>query len=223
MEILSKIVRGIASIPLIGGALVFVLAFLPLLAVVPLNLSNGLSMIIGGLLMAAWCYFLKAKNIINIVTPFIPFPLWIFAVIMAIAGVYGMITNAWDDSKIDAERVPQEITPSKRFPTPAPKPEPEPVSIPEADPVEFNNAEKIQEANSIDFNKMKDEAAENALKEMQKALKDLEELSESIGQEKLDEIINAQGSSDNSMNFEETMAEMRKQIAELKSQGYGAN
>ena len=35
-------------------------------------------------------------------------------------------------------------------------------------------------------------------------------------------MINAQGNADNAMNFEEAMAEMRKQIAELKSQGYGA-
>ena len=198
MEIISKIVRTLASLPLVGGALVFVLGFLPLLLIIPLNLSNGVSMIIGGLLMAAWCYFLKAKNIINIVTPLIPIPLWILGFVMAIAGVYGIVTNAWDDSNVNAETVPQEITPSKSVASPEPEPEPEPepgleietqvqqqTVEPDAAPLE--KEKMIQQANSIDLDKVRDEAAEKALVHMEKALADLEELSESIEQEKLEE------------------------------------
>ncbi|MDH3608586.1 MAG: hypothetical protein OEQ24_04990 [Gammaproteobacteria bacterium] len=55
-------------------------------------------MIIGGLLTAAWCYLLNAKNIINIVTPVIPIPNWVLGIVLAIGGVYGIITNAWDKS-----------------------------------------------------------------------------------------------------------------------------
>ena len=224
METLGKIVRGLASIPIIGGALVFVLGFFPLLAIVPLNLSNGLSLILGGLLMAAWCYFLNVKKIINIVTPLIPIPLWILGIVMALAGVYGMVTNKWDDGKDGAETVPQEITPLKSVSEPDLQLKQGQDQMPlsksgAVDPVDVSSANKIQEANSIDLEKMKDEASEKALVHLEQALKNMEELSESIGQEKLDEIINAQGDegSDNAMNIEEAMNEMRKQIAELKS------
>ena len=49
---------------------------------------------------------------------------------------------------------------------------------------------------------------------MQQVRAGVEELSESIRQENLDEIINTQRRSENAMSFEETMAEMRKQIAQ---------
>ncbi|MDH3608585.1 MAG: hypothetical protein OEQ24_04985 [Gammaproteobacteria bacterium] len=81
---------------------------------------------------------------------------------------------------------------------------------------------KLQEANNIDLDKARDKAAEQALKQMEQSLKDMERISEMVGQENLQEIKDAQGGSENSMNLEEAMAEMRKQIAELKSQGYGS-
>lgn len=232
MEILSKIIRGIASIPLVGGFFVLIVGFLPVIALIPLNLSTGLTMIIGGVLTAVWCYLLNAKKIINIVTPVFPIPNWVLGVLMAIGGVYGMVTNAWDDSKIDAERVPQEITPSKNVPAPVPelKPEPAPVSIPEtsvqdeaANAEAMENTKKLQEAKNVDLDKIRDEASERALVQMEKSLDEMKKLSEQLGPEKLQEIFDAQGSSENSMNFEEAMAEMQKQIDALKSQGYGAD
>jgi len=224
METLGKIIRGIASIPVVGGALVFVLGFLPVIAVIPLNLSNGLSMIIGGLLMAAWCYFLNAKKLINIVTPLIPIPLWILGIVMSIAGVYGIVTNKWDDKKVDTEMVPQEITPSKTVQEPTMKPE----SKSEVHPGKKVENEAIHEQSNsseqdkkIDLDTERDKASEYALEQMEKALEDMKNLKETLGEEKIQEIYDSQGS-DNTMNFEEAMAEIQKQIDDLKQQGYGA-
>jgi len=58
---------------------------------------------------------------------------------------------------------------------------------------------------------------------MEKSLDEMKKLSEQLGPEKLQEIFDAQGGSENSMNFEEAMAEMQKQIDALKSQGYGTD
>ncbi len=188
-------------------------------------------MIIGGLLIAAWCYLLKAKNIINIVTPVIPIPNWVLGIVLAIGDVYGIITNAWDKSGTAPEVFIEDVEPSVNAPASISKPEPAPapVSIPtpsvqnEAEKAAvMENAKKLQEANNIDLDKARDKAAEQALKQMEQSLKDMERISEMVGQEKLQEIKDAQGGSENSMNLEEAMAEKRKQIAELKSQEYGS-
>ena len=213
--------------------MVFVFGFLPLLLIIPLNLPNGISMIIGGLLMAAWCYFLKAKNVINIVTPLIPIPLWILGVVMAIAGVYGMVTNAWD--KPDADVVRQEMTTSKNVftPEPLPKNAPEdtqnPIAISKPDPAAIEKEKRLLQADINDLNKLKDKESEKALivleeslASMEQAKIGMEEISETIGQEKFDEMMNEQLGFDYAIKLEEQMTELRKQIAELKSKGYGA-
>ncbi len=41
---------------------------------------------------------------------------------------------------------------------------------------------KLQEANSIDLDKARDKAAEQALKQMEQSLKDMERISEMVGQ-----------------------------------------
>lgn len=222
MEALAKIIRGIASIPVVGGYFVLLVGFLPIVGLIPLGLSTGMLLLLGGVLIALWCFFLSAKNIINIVTPIIPIPNWVLGVVMAIAGVYGMVTNAWDDDHTDSELVRKEVVSSKSVASPVeaePKLEAEMQLKSKA--VE-ENAIHLQQESQTEFDKIKDEAYEKALVDMQSALADLEELSESIGQEKLDELLGEQVSSENSLNFKEAMAEMRKQIAELKSQGYGA-
>jgi|GEM_PF-3888502 len=227
MEMLGKIVRGLASIPIIGGALVFVLGFLPLLLVIPLNLSNGISMIIGGLLMATWCYFLSAKKIINIVTPLLPLPLWIFGVIMALAGVYGIVTGKWDESKVEPETVmqsePVESTPDQ--PVPA-KPEVSTVDTPKVEQLEKQQdpaaVEKALEARQTELKTYQDEAAETALVQLQESLESMKQLEKTVGKEKLQEIMQAHGDGENSINFEDAMAEMQRQIDDLKRKGYGA-
>lgn len=226
MEILSKIIRGIASIPLVGGFFVLIVGFLPVIALIPLNLSTGLTMIIGGVLTVVWCYLLKAKKIINIVTPVFPIPNWVLGVLMVIGGIYGVFTNAWDDSKIDAERVPQEITPSKNVPAPVPelKPEPAPVSIPEtsvqdeaANAEAMENTKKLQEAKNVDLDKIRDEASERALVQMEKFLDEMKKLSEQLGPEKLQEIFDAQGGSENSMNFKKPWRKCRNKLIHLRA------
>lgn len=219
MEKLSKIIRGIASIPGVGGLFVLILGFSPLLLVIPLNLSNGISMIIGGLLMAAWCYFLSAKKIINIVTPLIPIPLWILGVVMAIAGVYGIITNKWDETETTPEVSMPEVKQSIQEPAMVEKPEAEPE--PESEQITKHEQPEISpEIPQQSSNADQDKAAEYALEQMEKALEDMKVLEKTLGAEKIQEIYDAQGV-ENTVSFEEAMAEMQKQIDDLKRQGYG--
>lgn len=140
MEILGKIIRGIASIPLVGSFFVLIVGFLPFIALLPFKLSIGVVMIIGGLLTAAWCYLLNAKNIINIVTPVILIPNWVLGIVLAIGGVYGIITNAWDKSGTAPEVFIEDVESSVNAPASISKPEPAPVSIPT--PSVQNEAEK---------------------------------------------------------------------------------
>lgn len=237
MEILSKIIRGIASIPLFGGYFVLLVGFFPIVGLIPLGLSTGMLLVIGGLMVAAWCYFLKAKNIINIVTPIIPIPNWVLGVVMAIAGVYGMVTNTWDESNTDPDLVRQEMTAPKSVSVPEnvqkpvtiPKPDLVDPDLTKPDTAELEKEIMLQEASSIDLSKMRDEASKEGLIALEEALAGLEqvkinmeEISKSIGQEKFDQMMGEQMGSDYSMILEEDMAELRKQIAELKSKGYGA-
>lgn len=212
MEIIGKIVRGLASIPLIGGALVFILGFLPLLAVIPLNLPNGLSLIIGGLLMAAWCYFLSAKKIINNLTPLLPLPLWIFGVIMALAGVFGIVTGTWDKPTTEPETVMQS----------------ESDSISSESAIDSVSEPVVEQVTKQDRSEMshqmskteQDKALDETLQNMEKSLEDLKALEKTIGAEKIQKIYDAQDT-ENSLSFKEAMAEMQKKIDELKRQGAG--
>jgi hypothetical protein len=228
MEMISKIVRTLASIPVIGGALVFVLGFLPVILVLFLDLSNGLSMIIGGLLMAAWCYFLNAKKIINIVTPLIPIPLWIIGIVMALAGVYGIITNKWDESDAAPEVVNEKVKPSGGYSDRAVKPQkqPEPASNQEREQapaeVEDSLVEKPLDDRKVELEKLQKKAGDEALVQMEKSLEDMKKLSESLGKEQFEKIINSHGESENVLTLEDLMAKLQKQIDELKSQGYGS-
>ncbi len=206
MGFLVKIVRVLASLPIIGGALVFVIGFFPLLAIIPLNLSTGLSILIGGLLTAAWCYFLSAKKVINIVTPFIPIPLWIIGILVSGIGVYGIITNTWDETGTNTEVVMPETKSSANEPVPAAKPD----TTPDTD-----NKRK-QPAEDVDFDQVRRDAEDYALEQMERSFEDMQRVLEEIGPDKFEEVFNAQRGNEDFMSFEEAMVEMEKQIDELR-------
>ena len=90
MEAFGKVIRGLCSIPLVGGVIALLIGILPFFLILPFPdgpykyLLNAL----GGILVAGWCYFLSKKKIINIVTPLLPVPFWVLGILMAIAGVY---------------------------------------------------------------------------------------------------------------------------------------
>lgn len=69
MDKLIKAVRTLASIPILGNLIFLVVSFLPLFLAFMLKVSLGLALIIGGLGMAALCYFLQTKNVIKILAP----------------------------------------------------------------------------------------------------------------------------------------------------------
>lgn len=92
MDKLIQIIRTIANIPILGNLILIVISFVPLLLAFQLKVSAGLTYIIGGLLMCAFFYFLKAKNVINILAPG-GIPMWIVGVLIALFGVYVMVTG----------------------------------------------------------------------------------------------------------------------------------
>jgi len=90
MEMIGKVVRGICSIPVIGGYLALIVGLLPLIIAIPFvdGPYKYLATAVAGLLIAAWCFFLSKKKIINIVTPLVPIPFWIFGILITIFAVY---------------------------------------------------------------------------------------------------------------------------------------
>ena len=90
MEMIGKVVRGICSIPIIGGYLALIVGILPLIIVIPFidGPYKYLVTAVAGLLIAAWCFFLSKKKIINIVTPLLPIPFWVFGILISIFAVY---------------------------------------------------------------------------------------------------------------------------------------
>lgn len=233
METIPKIVRALASLPLVGGVLVFVLGFLPLLLIIPLNLSNGLTMVIGGLLMAAWCYFLNVKKIINIVTPLIPIPLWILGIVMALAGVYGMATNKWDDSATEPKVINESIQPSGTETNSTVQPreqtesesENKPENKPERKPerkIEPAEVERNVEQPNLELEHLREGAAESVVKQLEKSLEGMKALSETLGKEQFEKVINSNGNSEETRTLEDVTEKIQQQIDELKSQGHGS-
>ncbi len=235
MDTLVKIVRTLASLPIIGGALVFVLGFFPLLAVIPFNLSTGLSIIIGGLLVAAWCYFLSAKKIINIVTPFIPIPLWVVGLLMAMVGVYGVITNAWDETEATSDVVMPETKPAIKEIAPITQPETTSDVVNEADQEALREQVKQLEQEQLigkekkqEFEKALEKARQEAKAQAPKVIAQMEESLENIKKlkgteaEKQYEAIMKTQDPENAMTLDEAIAEMEKAIEDFKNSAYGA-
>jgi len=94
METLGKWLRGVSSIPVIGGFIALLVGILPVILLLPVYFkvdgtpNTYLVNVIAGLLIAAWCFWLSKKNIMNIVTPVLPIPFWILGILIAIAGLY---------------------------------------------------------------------------------------------------------------------------------------
>lgn len=93
MDKLIKIIRTIAALPIVGNLVLIAISFFPLILAFMSKVSLGWALIIGGLGMAAVCYFLKAKNVINILAPG-QIPMWIVGVLITLAGVYSLVSNA---------------------------------------------------------------------------------------------------------------------------------
>lgn len=94
MDTVSKLIRSACSLPLIGGVLALVIGFLPALIALPVLSSNThIANMTIGVLVACWCYLLTRKNVINIVFPIVPIPLWIGGILMFLFGTYGLIAN----------------------------------------------------------------------------------------------------------------------------------
>ncbi|MFK7816288.1 MAG: hypothetical protein AB8B92_08125 [Gammaproteobacteria bacterium] len=92
MDKLIKIFRAIAAFPIVGNLLLIAISFFPLLLAFMTKVSLGLALIIGGLGMAAVCYFLKAKNVINILAPG-QIPMWMVGIVITLCGVYSLVSN----------------------------------------------------------------------------------------------------------------------------------
>ncbi len=90
MEALGKVIRGCCSIPVIGGFVTLLIAFLPLIIAIPFidGPYKYLAVAVAGLLIAAWCFFLGKKKIINIVAPVIPIPMWILGLVITVLALY---------------------------------------------------------------------------------------------------------------------------------------
>jgi len=90
MEAIGKTVRGICSIPFIGGFVALIIALLPIVIAFPFVDSpyKYLVTAVAGLLIAGWCYFLAKKNIINIVAPVIPVPFWLMGLVISAVAIY---------------------------------------------------------------------------------------------------------------------------------------
>ncbi len=94
MNKITQVVRKLAAVPIFGNLFLLVISFSPLILAFMLKVSLGLALIIGGLGMAAVCYFLKHKNIINILIPG-GIPVWILGLVLTALGVYSLISNAF--------------------------------------------------------------------------------------------------------------------------------
>ncbi|MGH1485263.1 MAG: hypothetical protein ACRBCI_03515 [Cellvibrionaceae bacterium] len=91
MEIVKKIVNGICSVPVVGGYLALLVAFAPALPIFLIGIDKSVAAVIGGLLIAIWCFALAKFNIIRIVTPFLPIPMWAFGLLIAGYGAYSLL------------------------------------------------------------------------------------------------------------------------------------
>ncbi|MFK7816287.1 MAG: hypothetical protein AB8B92_08120 [Gammaproteobacteria bacterium] len=231
MEILTKIIRGIASVPVVGGVFVFVIGFLPLLLLFPLNLSNGLMLIIGGLFVAAWCYFLQVKKIINIVLPVIPIPLWTLGIVMVLSGVYQTIFGNFGDVQPAPEVVKESIKPSvnateqmQSETSMAVEPDQEALreEVKRLEQEQVIGQEKKQEFEQA-LEKAKQEAKEMAPKviaQMQDSLESIKKLKGTPAAEQYEAIMKSQNP-ENPMTIDDAIAEMEQAIEDFKQSAYG--
>jgi len=94
MELLGKTLRGLSSIPVIGGFVALLIGILPVILLLPVYFkvdgtpNEFLVHVVAGVLIAAWCFWLSKKKIMNIVTPFLPLPFWILGILIALGGLY---------------------------------------------------------------------------------------------------------------------------------------
>lgn len=238
MEMLSKIIRGIASIPVVGGIFVFLIGFLPLILLLPLNLSNGLMLIIGGLLIAAWCYFLQVKKIINIVLPIIPIPLWTLGIVMVLSGVYQTIFGNFGEVDPSPEVVQESIKPSMDAPesmqsSSETEKEAEPSVSIESDQntlreqvqrleqEQLMGEEKKQEFEKA-IEKAKQEAKELAPKviaQMEESLESIKKLKGTPAGEQYEAIMKSQDP-ENAMTLDDAIAEMEQAIEDFRRNAY---
>lgn len=95
MEAIGKVIRGLCSIPVVGGIIALVIGLLPIVIAIPFADSpyKYLVTAVAGLLIAAWCFFLSKNKIINIVTPVLPIPFWVIGIAITAAGVYQHIAG----------------------------------------------------------------------------------------------------------------------------------
>jgi len=94
METVIKAVRTISAIPVLGNLILIVISFIPLLLAFMLKIEPfGLTYVIGGLGISALFYFLKAKNVINVLAPG-GIPMWIVGLVGTLFGVY-LLVSGW--------------------------------------------------------------------------------------------------------------------------------
>ncbi len=244
MEILNKIILGIASIPVVCGLFVFIIGFLPLILLLPFNLSNGLMLILGGLLMAAWFYFLRAKKIINIVLPIIPIPLWTLGIVLVLSGVYQTIFGNFGDAEPSSEVVKESVKPSINTPEkmqseteteielakkvkPSVAVESDQESLREQvkrlEKEQLMGHEKKQEFEQA-LEKAKQEAKEQAPKviaQMQESLENIKKLKGTPTGEQYEAIMKSQDP-ENAMTLDDAIAEMEQTIEDFKHNAYDA-
>lgn len=91
MDKLQKILNTLCGLPVVGGYMTFFIGLIPAAPIFAIGLGDALAATLYGLLTAAWTFFLQKSGLLKIVTPFIPMPLWIFALAIAAYGVYRMI------------------------------------------------------------------------------------------------------------------------------------
>lgn len=90
---LRQVIKSLCSIPVIGGFITLLIALLPGLLVFPIPLEQPVKVIIFGLLVSAWCFFLAKKYRINITLPVLPIPFWGLGLLISASGAYQFIIN----------------------------------------------------------------------------------------------------------------------------------
>ncbi len=94
MNNLSKIIRAICGLPVVGGLITLLLGVAPALLPAAILGSGPIAGFFGGALLAAWCYFLAKKQIINIVFPVIPIPLWTVGIAISCYAAFLIVSGS---------------------------------------------------------------------------------------------------------------------------------
>ena len=95
---MKNVVQKMCGMPVVGGFVALLIGLiLPLIPFVLLFEKVGISkeviMIFGGLSIAGWNYFLKKSGTVNITTPVIPIPVWIFGIIISLVSLGYVVTG----------------------------------------------------------------------------------------------------------------------------------